>query len=126
MAPRTVLLVEDNEDNRVIYALLLEHSGYQVLEADNGGDGVRMAREHSPDVILMDISIPVMDGWAATRMLKRDPATAAIPVIALTAHALEEHRRQAIAAGCDGYLCKPCEPGLVLQEVRRFTGPMDS
>jgi two-component system, cell cycle response regulator DivK len=125
MAPRTVLLVEDNEDNRVIYAMMLTHSGYHVLEADNGGDGVRMAREHAPDVILMDISIPVIDGWAATRMLKGDPATAQIPVIALTAHALEEHRRHAASAGCDGYLCKPCEPGMVLQEVQRFIGASD-
>src|SRR5690606_74689 len=85
---RTVLLVEDNEDNRTVYRTILEHFGYQVIEARNGEDGVRTARETIPDLILMDISIPVIDGWEATKILKNDPTTSHIPIIALTAHAL--------------------------------------
>jgi two-component system, cell cycle response regulator DivK len=122
MPGKTVLLVEDNEDNRAIYALLLAHNGFHVIEADNGNDGVRLARERVPDVILMDISVPVIDGWEATRLIKSDPATQQILVIALTAHALAEHRQRSYAAGCDGYLSKPCEPGTVLREVERLLG----
>jgi CheY-like chemotaxis protein len=84
----TVLLVEDDRDNRAIYRTILEHSGYLVIEAEDGETGVQLARQHRPALVLMDISIPVLDGWAATRILKSDPATAAIPIIALTAHAL--------------------------------------
>ena len=115
----TILLVEDHEDNRIVYRTVLEHFGYTVLEAHDGAEGVRRAREERPDLILMDISIPVMDGWEATRVLKADPETARIPVIALTAHALAEDRARATEAGCDGYLAKPVEPRRVVEEVRR-------
>lgn len=121
-AEKTVLLVEDNEDNRTVYRTILEHFGYHVAEARNGEDGIRMAREEKPDLILMDISIPVIDGWEATRILKEDPATADIPIIALTAHALATDRAKAEEVGCDGYLAKPCEPWRVVQEVGRFIG----
>ncbi|HEX6924732.1 MAG TPA: response regulator [Longimicrobiaceae bacterium] len=119
---RTVLLVEDNEDNRTVYRTILEHFGYQVIEARNGEDGVRTARETIPDLILMDISIPVIDGWEATKILKNDPATSHIPIIALTAHALATDRAKAEEVGCDGYLAKPCEPRRVVAEVERFIG----
>lgn len=119
---KTVLLVEDNEDNRTVYRTILEHFGYGVIEARNGEDGVRMAREGNPALILMDISIPLIDGWEATRMLKSDPATAEIPIIALTAHALATDRAKAEEVGCDGYLAKPCEPRRVVSEVERFLG----
>ncbi|HEX8245313.1 MAG TPA: response regulator [Longimicrobium sp.] len=119
---RTILLVEDHEDNRIVYRTMLEHFGYRVLLAGDGGEGVRLARESLPDLILMDVSIPVMDGWEATATLKRDPATARIPIIALTAHALAADRERAQEVGCDGYLAKPVEPRRVLEEVRRFLG----
>lgn len=119
---KTVLLVEDNEDNRTVYRTILEHFGYAVIEARNGEDGVRMAREEHPDLILMDISIPVIDGWEATRMLKEDESTSDIPIIALTAHALAADRAKATEVGCDGYLAKPCEPRRVVAEVEKFIG----
>lgn len=120
---KTVLLVEDNEDNLVVYRTILDHVGYNVLEARDGEEGVRRARQEHPDLILMDISIPKIDGWEATRRLKADQATRDIPIIALTAHALEEDRERALAAGCDGYLAKPVEPRRVVEEVQRFVGP---
>jgi CheY-like chemotaxis protein len=120
---KTVLLVEDNEDNLVVYRTILEHVGFRVIEARDGEEGVSRAREHLPDLILMDISIPKMDGWEATQRLKADTNTKQIPIIALTAHALEEDRQKALQAGCDGYLAKPVEPRRVVQEVERFVGP---
>lgn len=119
----TVLLVEDNEDNRMIYRLILEHFGYTVLEAPDGADGIRIAKEQGPDLILMDISIPVIDGWEATRILKGDDATRHIPIVALTAHALAKDRTRAEEVGCDGYLAKPVAPRRVVEEVERFLGP---
>ena len=116
----TVLIVEDNLDNRTIYRTILQHFGYVVLEAEDGEAGVRMARERLPDLVLMDISIPIIDGHEATRMLKADPATARIPVIALTAHAMAEDRVLAAEAGCDAYLAKPAEPRRVAAEVGRL------
>jgi two-component system, cell cycle response regulator DivK len=120
---KTVLLVEDNEDNLVVYRTILEHVGFAVIEARDGEEGVSRARAHRPDIILMDISIPKMDGWEATERLKADGETAGIPIIALTAHALEEDRLKAMKAGCDGYLAKPVEPRRVVQEVEKFIGP---
>jgi two-component system, cell cycle response regulator DivK len=119
---KRVLLVEDNEDNRTVYRTILEHFGYGVIEARNGEDGVRMAREEHPDLILMDISIPVIDGWEATKILKGDDKTRNIPIIALTAHALATDRTKASEVGCDGYLAKPCEPRRVVAEVEKFIG----
>jgi CheY-like chemotaxis protein len=120
---KIVLLVEDNEDNLVVYRTILEHVGYKVIEARDGEEGVTQARRQLPDLILMDISIPKMDGWEATQRLKADASTRGIPIIALTAHALEEDRQKAQQAGCDGYLAKPVEPRRVVQEVERFVGP---
>jgi CheY-like chemotaxis protein len=121
-AAKTVLLVEDNEDNRTVYRTILEHFGFEVVEARNGEDGIRMAREQHPNLILMDISIPVIDGWEATKILKADENTRHIPIIALTAHALATDRAKAEEVGCDGYLAKPCEPRRVVAEVERFLG----
>lgn len=120
---KTVLLVEDNEDNLLVYRTILEHVGYRVLEARDGEEGIDSARTEIPDMILMDISIPKIDGWEVTRRLKDDEETSQIPVVALTAHALEEDRERAISAGCDGYLAKPVEPRRVVEEVERFIGP---
>jgi CheY-like chemotaxis protein len=118
--PHLILLVEDNEDNQIIYRTMLEHFGYEVITACDGEEGVRLARERKPDLILMDISIPLLDGWEATRILKDDAATRHIPIIALTAHALASDRAKAAAVGCDGYLSKPAEPKLVVQEVEKL------
>ena len=120
--PDLVLLVEDNEDNRIVYSTILRHYGYRVMEALNGEEGIAKARSERPDLILMDISIPIIDGWEATQVLKHDPATREIPIIALTAHALASDREKAMEVGCDGYLAKPCEPRAVVAEVERFLG----
>ena len=116
----TILLVEDNEDNQEIYRIILAHHGYAVLQAWDGERGVRMARDHGPDLILMDLTMPGMDGLEATRRIKADPNTAAIPVVALTACTQSEDIAAAEAAGCDAYLTKPVEPGRVAAEVRRI------
>ena len=122
---KTVLLVEDNEDNRIVYSTILQHFGYRVMEALNGEEGIAKARTEQPDLILMDISIPVIDGWEATQVLKRDPKSRRIPIIALTAHALASDREKAMEVGCDSYLAKPCEPKTVVSEVERFIGRGD-
>lgn len=117
---QTVLIVEDNEDNRIVYSTMLRHFGFAVDEAENGAEGILKARSNLPDVILMDIAIPLVDGWEAVQRLKRDPATAHIPIVALTAHAMPADRERAIQVGCDGYLAKPCEPRAVVEEVKRL------
>lgn len=104
-----ILLVEDNEMNRDMLSRRLERKGYEVLIAVDGQKGIEMARAEAPDLILMDMSLPVMDGWEATRTLKAAEATRNIPVIALTAHAMSTDRDTAIEAGCDDYDTKPIE-----------------
>lgn len=118
----TLLLVEDNEDNRIIYSTVLRHLGYDVVEAQDGEEAIELARRVQPDLILMDISIPKLDGWEATRILRQDPSTSAIPIIALTAHALAEDRTKAAEVGFTSYLAKPVEPRAVVAEVRRIIG----
>jgi two-component system cell cycle response regulator DivK len=115
----TVLLVEDNPDNQEIYRIILSHHGFAVLQAWDGECGVRMARRHAPDLILMDLTIPVIDGLEATRILKSDPATSAIPIIALTAQTEQADRAAAAEAGCVSFLAKPVTPAHVAGEVRR-------
>jgi CheY-like chemotaxis protein len=119
---KTVLLVEDNEDNRIIYATALRYAGYHVIEAITGTEGVQRAREHVPDLILMDISVPELDGWEATAVIKADPKTRHIPVIAVTAHALPGDEERSLEAGCDGYLAKPIPPATLLADVDRRLG----
>lgn len=104
-----ILLVEDNEDNRDMLSRRLVRKGYDVLLAVDGQDGVDKARAILPDIILMDMSLPVIDGWQATKLLKTDPETVHIPVIALTAHAMSSDREKAIEAGCDDYDTKPVD-----------------
>ncbi|HEY2378968.1 MAG TPA: response regulator [Gemmatimonadaceae bacterium] len=118
----TVLLVEDNDDNLRIYSTILGYAGYHVLEATDGEAGLATARSGQPDLILMDVSIPKIDGWEVTRILKADPATSSIPIVALTAHALASDRERANEIGFDGYISKPAEPRLVLAEVERRLG----
>jgi len=112
-----ILLVEDNEMNRDMLSRRLQRKGYEVVIAVDGGAGVEMAHSQSPDLILMDMSLPVLDGWEATRRLKAAPETAAIPVIALTAHAMADDREKAIGAGCDDYDTKPIELPRLLGKI---------
>jgi CheY-like chemotaxis protein len=104
-----ILLVEDNEMNRDMLSRRLTRSGYEVVIATHGGEGLQKAEEEAPDLILMDMSLPVVDGWEATRRLKQAPATRSIPVIALTAHAMEADQTNALNAGCDDFDTKPIE-----------------
>jgi CheY-like chemotaxis protein len=112
-----ILLVEDNEMNRDMLSRRLTRNGFDVVIAVDGQQGVDMATSERPDVILMDLSLPVMDGWEATRRVKADAATRAIPVIALTANALVEDRERAIAAGCDDFDTKPVELPRLLEKI---------
>lgn len=112
-----VLLVEDNEMNRDMLSRRLTRRGYEVVIAVDGQQGVDLAGSCAPDVVLMDMSLPVIDGWEATRRLKADPATSALPVIALTAHAMAGDREQALAAGCDDYDTKPIELDRLLGKI---------
>ena len=112
-----ILLVEDNELNRDMLSRRLIRSGFEVVMAVDGQEGVALAASASPDLILMDISLPVMDGWEATRRLKGDPGTRSIPVIALTAHALTQDREQAFAVGCDDFDTKPVELPRLLSKI---------
>jgi two-component system cell cycle response regulator DivK len=123
---KKVLLVEDNEDNRIIYSTVLRHVGYDVVEAEDGAQAIALARSVRPDLILMDISIPQVNGWEATRILRRDPETSAIPIIALTAHALPNDRLRAEQVGFTAYLAKPVEPRTVVAEVRRWLSTGES
>ena len=123
---KTVLLVEDNEDNLIIYTTILRFGGYRVVQARDGRAALEVARTVAPDLILMDVSIPYVDGLEVTRRLKSDPATRRIPVIALTAHALSSDRDRALEAGCNGYISKPAEPRAVLAAVRRELGEAEA
>jgi CheY-like chemotaxis protein len=118
----TVLLVEDNEDNLLIYSTILRHSGYTVVEARDGQAGIDAARKEHPGLILMDVSIPIIDGLEATRRLKAADDTKDIPIIALTAHALASDQQKALEAGCDAYIAKPAEPRAVVAAVREYLG----
>lgn len=113
-----VLIAEDFEDARELYRDYLEFSGFGVETASNGREAVELAARLQPDLILMDASMPVLDGWQATRELKAAPGTSHIPVIALTAHAFDDARQQARAAGCDGFITKPCLPDDLVEKVR--------
>ena len=118
----TILIVEDNEMNRDMLSRRLKRRGFEVVIATDGLAGVDAATAQQPDLVLMDMSLPEIDGWEATRRLKANPATAAIPIIALTAHAMAGDRDKAIAAGCDDYDTKPIElPGL-LEKIGRLLG----
>jgi CheY-like chemotaxis protein len=112
-----ILLVEDNEMNRDMLSRRLQRKGYEVISAVDGGQGVEMAKSVAPELILMDMSLPVLDGWEATRRIKADPATQAIPVIALTAHAMAGDREKALEAGCEDYDTKPIELNRLLEKM---------
>ena len=117
-----ILLVEDNEMNRDMLSRRLVRNGFEVVIAVDGGQGVAMATSEKPDLILMDMSLPVLDGWEATRRVKADPATKAIPVIALTAHAMAEDKEKSLAAGCDDFDTKPVELPRLLGKIQALLG----
>ena len=116
-----ILLVEDNEDNRDMLSRRLERKDFTVSLAVDGLDGVNKAKENKPDLILMDMSLPVMDGWQATKALKNDSETKNIPVIALTAHAMSSDRDKALEAGCDDYDTKPVDFKRLLTKIEKLT-----
>ena len=118
-----VLVVDDYPDAREMYAEYLQYSGFEVIEATNGAEALQRAIESMPDIILMDLSLPVMDGWEATRRLKADQRTAGIPVVALTGHALAGISDGAARAGCDAFVTKPCLPEDLVKEIRRALDP---
>jgi CheY-like chemotaxis protein len=120
--PPLVLIVDDYADNREMYAKFLKFRGLQVIEADDGHSALQKARELHPDVILMDLSLPGVDGWQATRELKSDRRTQDIPVVVVTGHALQGVADSARAAGCDAFMTKPCSPEEVLAEIQRVLG----
>ena len=115
-----ILIIEDTPANMKLATLLLRREGYEVLQATNARDGIALAREHLPALILMDIQLPGMDGLDATRMLKGDRATCAIPVVALTAFAMKGDEDRILAAGCDGYVAKPIQYKLFLATVKEI------
>ena len=115
-----ILIVEDNEMNRDMLSRRLERRGFVIVMAMDGQQGVEMTRSERPDLILMDMSLPVMDGWAATQAIKADPELSKIPVIALTAHAMAGDREKAMAAGCDDYDTKPIELPRLLEKIAKF------
>ena len=117
-----ILLVEDNELNRDMLTRRLERRGFEVLSAEDGAQGVALARSAAPDLVLMDMSLPVLDGWEATRQIKADGGTSAIPVIALTAHAMAGDREKAMEAGCDDYDTKPIELPRLLEKIEARIG----
>jgi CheY-like chemotaxis protein len=115
-----VLVVEDYQDAREMYAAYLQFSGFAVAEATNGVEAIEKAQSLLPDIVLMDLALPRMDGWEATRRLKSDERTRKIPVVALTGHALAGHAEGARQAGCDAFVTKPCLPDALVAEIRRL------
>ena len=114
-----VLVIDDAEDNREVYVQFFEFQGWRTATASDGRDGLEKAAALKPDVIVLDLSLPIMDGWEVARRLKSNQATKAIPVLALTGHALDGSRKKALAAGVDEYLTKPCLPADLAATIRR-------
>ena len=120
--PPLILVVEDYDDAREMYVEYLTFTGFRVESATNGLEAIDMTQRLKPDLVLMDLALPKLDGWEATRRLKSDPATARIPVIALTGHALAGHAERAREAGCDSFITKPCVPDELVAEISRVLG----
>ncbi|CAH2405229.1 response regulator [Mesorhizobium escarrei] len=117
---KRILMVEDTEDNRQIIRDLIATTEYELIEAADGAAGIAAAGAHKPDLILMDIQLPVIDGYEAARRIKADPALRHIPIIAVTSYALSGDEAKALASGCDGYIAKPFSPRQLLSEIRGF------
>ena len=119
MSKGRILIVEDNMDTYELMRFILELNGYETFLAMDGRDGVNAALKQKPDLILMDLAMPEMDGWEATRLIKKDPLTSSIPLIAVTAHALSGDRARALKAGCDDYITKPMDLSELVSMVNR-------
>jgi len=117
---KRILVVEDQEDNRQILRDLLANAGYDMIEAEDGQQAIVAATEHRPDLILMDIQLPMLDGYEATRRIKADPALSRIPIIVVTSYALSDDEEKARAAGCDAYVAKPYSPRALLAKIREY------
>jgi two-component system, cell cycle response regulator DivK len=117
---KLILVVEDQEDNRRILRDLLANAGYEMIEAEDGEQALVQAAKHRPDLILMDIQLPLLDGYEATRRIKADPALMAIPIIVVTSYALSGDEEKARAAGCDAYVAKPFSPRALLAKIREY------
>jgi two-component system cell cycle response regulator DivK len=117
---KRILVIEDHEDNRQILRDLLSSAGFEMIKAENGEEGVAAAASHRPDLILMDIQLPIMDGYEATRRIKADPNLSATPIIVITSYALSGDEAKASAAGCDAYVTKPYSPRQLLAKIRTF------
>jgi two-component system, cell cycle response regulator DivK len=122
MRRKVVLLVEDHEDSRYICSAILQHHGYRIMEAMDGATGVQLAQQYLPDLILLDVTLPVLDGWTAAQRLRESLDTSRIPIVALTAHAQRADQERGEQLGFAAYLVKPCSPTRVLAEVRRIIG----
>jgi len=122
MSKARILIVEDNDDNMVLVRDVLTSRGYTVIEAVDGQQGLDLAQSERPDLIIMDLSLPLVDGWTVVRQLKADPELRRIPVVALTAHAMVGDREKALDAGCDDYLAKPIRLALLIGKVKEFVG----
>jgi two-component system cell cycle response regulator DivK len=120
---KRILVVEDQEDNRQILRDLLGSAGFQLIEADDGEKAIALASQHKPDLILMDIQLPLLDGYEATRRIKSDPALKAIPIIVVTSYALSGDEEKAKAAGCDAYVAKPYSPRQLMATIRAHLPP---
>jgi len=120
-----ILVVDDFEDNRAMYVEYLQFQGFNVLEAVNGEEAVTRTQKHLPQVVVMDLSLPVMDGWEATRRIKADSRTSHIRVIALTGHAEPAHTKKALDAGCDDFVAKPCLPENLLAKIREHLAVLE-
>jgi two-component system cell cycle response regulator DivK len=122
MAKPRILIVEDDDDTQGMVRFLLEYKGYEVLLAKDGKQGLEVANREKPDLILLDLAMPEMDGWSVAHKLKGDPATKAIPVIAVTAYTMSSDRRMALSAGCDGFIGKPMNVPEFIAEIEKFLG----
>ena len=123
LAGKTILVVEDTLENMRLFRAILKLEGAEVLEAERARRGLELAASGAPDAILMDLQMPDMDGLTAVRSLKSDPATQAIPVIVVTAFAMEQERRNSFAAGCDAFVTKPIDPANLVKQILEFVGP---
>jgi two-component system cell cycle response regulator DivK len=118
-----ILVIEDNEQNMYLVNFILEKHGYQVIQARNGEDGVSQARQGKPDLILLDIQLPVMDGYAVARELRKNEVLAKVPIVAVTSYAMPGDRENALAAGCTGYIEKPIDPDTFITQVEQYLNP---
>jgi two-component system cell cycle response regulator DivK len=118
-----ILVIEDNEQNMYLVNFILEKHGYQVIQARNGEEGVSQARQGKPDLILLDIQLPVMDGYAVARELRKNEVLAKVPIVAVTSYAMPGDRENALAAGCTGYIEKPIDPDTFITQVEQYLNP---